>query len=139
MLSLQPPQAGSCKAPADDGGRLSAAQGAGGCPGCRADRLTVSGHEGHPLKRQVEAWVAQFEPPATQPGSESVRQYPLDGAPHPTTIVEISGRYRGRPMMRSAPATPKDNYQMIVADIETADGPCSSSSWARGHRQAARG
>jgi hypothetical protein len=69
------------------------------------------------VDKQAERWASMFVAPGTQPSTPPVRQYKLDKAPHPATIVDIAGRYAG------GRGEPKDNYRMISAVVETDQGP----------------
>ncbi len=69
-----------------------------------------------PLQLNIDRWCSQFVPPAGQ--SCATRQEKIDQTRYPTTLVEISGSYRGGSMF-TGPTAPKPNYRMLAAEILT--------------------
>ncbi|MBI4582004.1 MAG: hypothetical protein HY718_20065 [Planctomycetes bacterium] len=76
-----------------------------------------------PLDQQVKRWAGQFQRPDGTPTSDVVKQSKLENAAHPTTTIDISGRYRAGSMSMSGSTEIKDNYRMVVAYVETEEGP----------------
>ncbi len=88
--------------------------------------LTIShypGMKGIPLDAQVQRWAGQFQQPEGKTPAEAVKQAPLDKAAHPTTLIDITGRYTASSMMGGGTSAPKDNYQMLVGYLEAETGP----------------
>lgn len=87
--------------------------------------LTISHYPGMkniPLQTQVDRWAGQFKQPAGQ-ADGALKQSKLENAAHPTTLVDVSGTYQSGGMMMGADAAPRDDYRMMVAVIETDQGP----------------
>ena len=75
-----------------------------------------------PLQMNIDRWCAQFAFGEVKSRAEAVKRQALEGTKYPTTIVEISGGYRGGSMMQPAgPAKP--GYRMLAAEIRTPDRP----------------
>ena len=75
-----------------------------------------------PLAKQIERWCGQFEQPDGRPTREVVKQWTLERANNPTTVIDISGRYRPSSLMGPA-APPRQRYRMLAAEIRTDAGP----------------
>lgn len=83
--------------------------------------LTISHYPGMkniPLQMQVDRWAGQLG----QKG-DAVAQTKLENASHPTTLVDISGSFQGGGMMGGPAAPAKPDYRMVVAVLETEQGP----------------
>ncbi len=75
-----------------------------------------------PLQRNVDRWCGQFEFRDGRSCSDVVQQRTLEGTKYPTTIVDISGSYRGGSITGAAgPARP--GYRMLAAEIRTPARP----------------
>jgi hypothetical protein len=73
-----------------------------------------------PLENNLARWCSQFELPAGKTCETGMKQETLEGAAHPTTVVEIAGTYKGSPMMGPWKQPQKD-FAMIVAEIVAPD------------------
>ena len=71
-----------------------------------------------PLKMNVDRWCGQFDLPAGQTCETAARRETPQGTKYPTTLVQISGAYKGMSMM-AAQGPPKENYKMVAAEILT--------------------
>lgn len=74
-----------------------------------------------PMQGNLARWAGMFgyQGAAIE---QNAKKKELEGAKFPTTIVDISGTYKGGSMMTQA-ATPKENYRMLVAEIRTPQRP----------------
>jgi hypothetical protein len=75
-----------------------------------------------PLTMNVDRWCSQFDFPEGQTCDKNKQQQKLEGTTHPTTLVEITGTYKGSSMM-AAPSAPKPGYKMLAAEIVTPEAP----------------
>jgi hypothetical protein len=93
-------------------------------PGDTEDaELVVSTGIGGGLALNLARWRGQFSLPNGQPvPDEGVVQQTLEANGLRITVVDIAGRYNAGAMMTGMPSTPKDNYRMLGAIVETAGG-----------------
>jgi hypothetical protein len=75
-----------------------------------------------PLQKNIDRWCSQFSQPDGKDTKDVVKKSELTGTKHPTTVIDIPGRYKPSAMMASS-TTPKEKYRMLVANINTEKGP----------------
>lgn len=88
--------------------------------------LTISHYPGMkdvPLQAQVDRWAGQFKQKDAGASGGAVKQTQVEGATYPTTLVDIAGTYQAGSMMTGQASPPKENYRLMVAIIETPQGP----------------
>ncbi len=75
-----------------------------------------------PLQMNIDRWAASFTQPDGQPTRKVVTQKQVEGAAHPTTLVDISGTYRAQSMGASV-GEAKEKYRMLAVEIRSPNGP----------------
>lgn len=79
--------------------------------------------QGGSVQANIERWYGQFEQPDGRPTEEvaSVKKTTVNNLEQ--TIVDVSGTYLFQATPMSSTSTPKPNFRMLAAVIETDSGP----------------
>jgi hypothetical protein len=80
------------------------------------------GQGGGPVANAVR-WAGQFSQPDGSSSFFRLQMAPLEAAGVPVQIVEVSGTYDGGMTMTSAPAEAREDYMLLGAIAQGADGP----------------
>lgn len=80
--------------------------------------------QGGAVEMNIDRWVGMFSTKDGQPiGKETVKRESRDVGGLKVTILDVSGRFADAMMASGAAATPKDDYRLLGAIVETPDGP----------------
>lgn len=75
-----------------------------------------------PLEQHVARYAGQFQQPDGRPTSEVLKTTELEETAHPTTLIDVSGRYNAGSMF-GPKQPPKDDFRMMTAIVNTPEGP----------------
>lgn len=86
--------------------------------------LAVTANIGGGTEMNIERWRGQFSTLDGQPIPDSAfkrESHEINGLK--IVVVDIAGRFNAGSMMPGGDATPRDNYRMLAAIVETPTGP----------------
>ncbi len=76
-----------------------------------------------PFAEQIPRWEGAFTILEGQPGSISKKQTAVQGGNFKIQLFDISGTYQQASMFGGNQGAPKENYRMLVAQVDTDHGP----------------
>ncbi len=78
---------------------------------------------GGSIQANIDRWIGQFSRPDGSPVGELAQVRTEDVGGIPVTILEVRGTYNAGRGPRMAPGTPKPDYRLLGAIVDTVKGP----------------